>query len=828
MTGFNEMITKFKKASLAVAISLTIGVTTISATESAFTDFDYISNYAKKSVANLELSGVLASYEEFQPQEYADKTFAKQVLGTLDDIGYGELSYGEAIYLAEKYRANAGFNDKVSVEGFLSKKNYQLNDLITREDFAYLITHANQEDIKINGEQIHNPAIATPGPLLGPTVYQSGENTDGPVFDGSTISAFHRAKQSLNTTFNDQPAYTLQVHPEVFKSVSVGGISVSDLSDLTAQLEVELNDGTIHRTSLNSLIEFSIHGADGKVNEIRVEDGILLIVDDLQGYVNSFNLNGHEITSDYIADKVLTQAYKNGDQTDAELVDVVINELNDNGFSLQDRRTIIHNVILNKTALQQSGLSPLSAPFNTIAGPSSAARGFAQGYLYDMYKTAYDIHLLISAGDTQSVRGMLNNTETQQKLLNSSKILTAATLLPHITNLADAPFLPNEALTSRVKKSGALLPSEPFVFQHDRLKRAAYILLDDALSNGNASHLLTTGEIARIEGEDSNAAFTLIGENFHGTAISVNDTVVNDAVYDFLDAYKQSVQMISGIDFDGYLVNLGDEEFNKINEAFSNPILNDALANVKIGNLDFKMDLLATPSHIGDSFKPANPLTTSRSSEVFGLAEALEPFPTRLAQYVCAGEVVTPEGDFITNAKIDSIEQVDLIEDFSTIPNESCQSAITAPRYHQLLFVDNFQLPPFGPQAKFITSQGIEIINRILLTPVNSSLNIKDIRLSYRVNTPLVNQAPVAKAAVPQIARSFRFGFLNAGASSDTNNDQLQYKWTVKSGEALIFQNEYIPYALFLPLSRSPLKLELQVNDGIANSKIVEKTINIR
>ncbi len=818
-----------KKMTFAIAVSLNVSmvIATPAIAESTIVDFDSVSNYAKKSVQDLELSGVINPNSTLNPNQTTDKTFAKQILGTLDDIGKGELSYGEALFLANKYRAVAGFNDVVSIEGFLTKKNYRVNDLITREDFAYLVAHAKQEDITKNGAPLHNPAISNPGPLLGPTVYQSGTNEEGPVFDGSTISTFHRAKQSLNTTFSDNPTYTLQVHPEVFKSVSVGGIDVDSLNDMTAQLEVELDDGTTHRTTLNSLIKFSIHGADGKVGQIRVEDGVLTLADDLKEYVNTFNLNGHEFKNTDVANYVLTQAYRNGDQTDAQVVDVVVNDLTNLGFSLQDRRTVLHNLILSKTALQQSGLSPLGAPFNTIAGPSSAGRGFEQGYLYNMYQLAYDLHTQIAAENETGVLEMLNSTEVQQQLLNSTKILTAATLLPHITKLADSPFLPNEALTSRVKKAGALLPSEPIVFQLDRLKRASYILLDNALSHGHALNLVTTGEIVQIQAEGA-SAFTLIAENFNAVSLAVNDSALNDAVYDYLEAYESLVKMISGVNFEDALVNLEAEQFNTINTAFSHPILDEAMASIKIGDLDFKMDLLATPSHVGDTFKPANDLTQGRLNEAFGLSEAMEPFPIRLAQYVCEGEVVNQNGDFIAEAKINAFEQIDLIKDFSVVENESCQSAITAPRYHQLLFVDNFQLPPFGPQAKFITAQGIEIINRVLLTPVDTDLEIADIRLSYRVNTPIENQAPVAKISIPRSSHAFRFGIINANQSYDENNDQLQYQWALKSGQALIFQSRYFPFALFLPLSSDDLDITLQVNDGIANSKTVEKTINIR
>ena len=820
------MYIKKRDVSLVVSLMLGLGSLAISPVMAAshITDFDNISNYAKNSVRRLDTSGVLESERVFNPKHVADKQFARNVLGTLDDIGTGQLSYSDAIALIKSYQ-NYEIDTSRSIEGLLTKKNYQADDLITREDFAYLVAHAKQENINLNGLPLHNPAIAKPGPLLGPTVYQTGSNEDGPTFDGSTISLFHRAKNANNTTFNENPVFTLQVHPEVFKSVSVGGIDVDQLNDMTAQFEVELTDGTIHRTSLNSLIQFSIHGADGKVGQIRVEDGVLALVDDLKGYVSSFKLNGHDFNNETYANLVVNQSYTNNDQTDEQVVDFVSNELTNLGFSLQDRRTVLHNLILTKTALQQSNLSPLSAPFNTIAGPSSKSRGFEQGVLYNMYQLVYFLNKQVQDENISTIRSFLNETEIQQQLLTATKILTAATLLPHITSLADAPFLPNEALTSRVKKAGALLPSEPIVFQYDKLKRAAYILLDDALSQGNASHLVTTGEITSVSSEDQ-SAFTLIAEKFNSQTIAIESSIINDAILDYLDAYENIVKLISGVNFEGSLVDLTDEQFTAINASFSKPILDEDMSNIKIGELEFKLDILATPSHIGNSFKPLNPLTQGRVNEAFGLEQALEPFPTRLAQYVCAGEVVNINGEFIADAKIDAMEQIDLIQDFSINNNDTCEMAITAPRYHQLLFVDNFQLPPFGPQAKFITAQGIEIINRILLTPVDTNLAIKDIRLSYKINQPVENSAPIARAIVPEFINASRLGLLNASASTDTENNNLQYKWSVVSGDAILFQSKFVPYALIFSQSEEPVTITLQVNDGIANSKLVEKTIS--
>ncbi len=337
-------------------------VQSLSTLTSTFEDFRYISDYAKKAVVRLELLGLFNGQASFQPQEYADKAFAKQLLGTLDDLGSGDIRYAEAKQLIAIYLINSDANVILSFDGFLSKKSYQDQDLLTREDFAYLVAHAREANIIDTGLPIHNPAIANPGPLLGPTVYQSGFDDQGEaIFDGSTISLFHRAKNGLNTTFVDSPAYTLQIHPEVFKSVSAGGIEVNALQDLSAQLEVELSDGTIHRTPLTSLVPFSIHGADGKAGVIRIEDGLLVLADDLQGNVNRFILNGHEFSVEETIDRINAQAYYNGDKNSEEIVSVVVDALQNKGFSLQDRRLMAHNLILTKTALQQTGLSPLSS-----------------------------------------------------------------------------------------------------------------------------------------------------------------------------------------------------------------------------------------------------------------------------------------------------------------------------------------------------------------------------------------------------------------------------------------------------------------------------------
>ncbi|MCK5829852.1 MAG: hypothetical protein KAH20_06075 [Methylococcales bacterium] len=799
----------------------------LSTLKSSFQDFAQVSDYAKKAVVRLELLGLLNDQRYFQPQQTADKTFAKELLGTLNDLGSGDMTYAEAKQLITEYLINTDMNVILSFDGFLSKKGYQGHDNMTREDFAYLVAHAREANIIDKGLPIHNPAIATPGPLLGPTVFQSGEDGNGAVFDGSTVSLFHRAKNTFNTTFNDSPVYTLQVHPEVFKSVSVGGIAVDALQDLSAQLEVELTDGTIHRTPLTSMIPFSIHGADGKAGVIRIEDGLLVFADDLLGHVDSFTLNGHEFTVKETIDRVNAQTYYNGDKNSEEVIAVVVNELESKNFSLQDRRLMTHNLILTKTALQQIGLSPLSSPFNTIAGPSSGSRSFKDGHLFKTYQVVDDLRNMAKAGNESAIRDALNNSDVQQNLLTGTKILTAVTLLPHITELSNAPFLPNEALSSRVKKSGALLASEPISFQLDRLKRAAYILLDDALSVGKAAHLVTFGEIIKREDAES-VAFSLSAGNFDAVLLQTKKTVLIDAIHDYSQAYEELVRLISGVEFDGSLNKLNDEHIASISTAFSHPILSSQMADIKIGGLDFKLDMLATPSHVLKNLSPANDLTQSRQTEGFDLGSSLDPFPIRLAEYICTGNVVTDTGGLISKSKLNPLEQGDLISDFSFSQNEDCRSAVDSPRYHQLLFVDNFELPPFGPRAKFISTQGIEIINRLLLTPVEANLPIADIRLSYRLTEAKLNQAPEAQIKGRKKGRVGKFMKLNAKHSNDADGDSLKYQWKVKSGKAIIFQSRSRSKATVLPLSKGNLVIELQVNDGTANSKVVEKTIKIR
>jgi hypothetical protein len=839
-----DMLHKYKRTTLTKAILMSLSlcnpllahaaapnpddVPVLSTLVSEFEDYEDISDYAQKAVVRLELLGVYGNDSVLSPQAFADKAFLRRLLGTLDDLGEGMVTYNEAEALISEYLLTTGSGSEsiVSFDGFLSKKNYAPYDYITREDLSYLVAHARESLLLQNGLPIHNPAIASPGPLLGPTVFQSGSDENGAVYDGSTVSLFHRGKNSLNTTFVDSPVLTLQVHPEVFKSVSAGGIEVDALQDLAAQLEVELHDGSIHRTPLTSLVPFSIHGADGKAGVIRIEDGLLVLADDLLGYVERFSLNGHEVDVEETISGIHEQAYYNGETTSEEIVSVVVDELRSKGFSLQDRRLMAHNMILAKTALQQASLSPLSSPFNTIAGPGSAVRNFKDGHLFSMYQFVEELRLMAETGQTNALQEVLNGQESQQNLLTGTKILTAATLLPHITALSNAPFLPNEALSSRVKKSGALLPSEPVVFQFDRLKRAAYIILDEALSEGSAQHLVTKGEIVRRTDAQSQA-FALSADNFEAVPLHANQSPLVDAIYDYTQAYEELVRLISGRDFSGSLQDLNEQDLEQLNTAFSSPVLSEEMANVKIGNLEFKMDMLATPSHVQETFAPDNDLTQLRRVEGFGLDTALEPFPQRLVEYVCNGSVIDEAGEVIDQAKIVPEEQGDLVNDLSESPSQSCLSATAGPRYRQLLFVDNFQLPPFGPSAKFISTQGIEIINRVLFTPVNSDLQIKDIRLSYRLTEPEFNSAPVASIQGPEKVIGGEIVNLDAGLSSDADGDALQFLWKIKSGDGNIIGSNTDAEVQINTEGTEKLVVELQVSDGIANSSSVEKEISL-
>lgn len=440
------MLKQFAKATLVAAVMFNLtanysssafaaapnpdDVARLSTLDSAFEDFDSVADFAKKAVVRLELLDLFAGETHFYPKEAADYAFAQRTLGTLDYLGEGNISFAEAKQMIYNYLIEHDANETISFQGFLNKKAYSDDSPISREDFAYMVAQARQIDLIEVGTPIHNPAIATPGPLLGPTVYQSGADENGPIFDGSTVSIFHRAKGGFNTSFAEEPQLTLQVHPEVFKSVSVGGIGVEALQDLSAQLEVELEDGSLHRTPLTSMVPFSIHGADGKAADVRIEDGILVLVDDLQGYVDSFELNGHTFTKEETVERMLTQSYYNGDRTNEQVLAVVTGEIEEKGFSLKDRRLMLHNLILTKTALQQTQLTPLSAPFNTIAGPSSATRGFMSGHLYSTYALAVELMADMESGNESAVRSKLSDPEVQDNLLKGTKILTATTLLP--------------------------------------------------------------------------------------------------------------------------------------------------------------------------------------------------------------------------------------------------------------------------------------------------------------------------------------------------------------------------------------------------------------
>ncbi|BCO17906.1 hypothetical protein KUC3_07630 [Alteromonas sp. KC3] len=698
-----------------------------------FQDSAQISNYARKAVNELKELGLLPNESFFYPKEKADFTFAEELLNT-SGLGDGLVTYAEAERIIREQFIEETDSETISIQGFLTKKYTSDLEHISREDFVYMLFQAKNVDFVLTGSPIHNPAIAAPGPLLGPTVHNFSSSTEDQEFDGSTISLFHRGKNSLNTTFTKYPTFTLQVHPEVFKSVSQGGIDVDSIQELSAQLEVELTDGSIHRTPLTSMEPFSIHGADGKKQQIRIEDGILILVEDLLGNTDEFELNGRAINVQELIGMIQTQSYYNGETTNSEITSLVVNELNEKGFTLQDRRIMLHNLILAKTALQQSGLSPLSAPFNTIAGPSSSSRGFREGSLFSTYKLVESMLEISEGSATSDLTRELQIRENQQNFLTSTKVLTAATLLPHISSLANAPFLPNEALSSRVKKSGALLPSEPIVFQFDRLKRASYIILDEALSGGTAEHLVTNGELIREENA-SDSAFSLKADNFTAVPIEVKDSVLVDALWDFKYAYEELVEIITGVELSGALGTLSIVDLETVEAKFSSKIMSDKMSNIKIGDLNFSMDMLATPSHVGNNFAPLNDLTTFRAAESFGINEALESFPPRLAHYICEGKVISSDGTILDEAKLRPNQQIDLLSDISIDAPTSCiQALASSPRYKQLLFVDNFQLPPFGPESKFISTQGIEIINRILLTPDSSDVEISDIRLSYRLD----------------------------------------------------------------------------------------------
>lgn len=117
-----------------------------------------------------------------------------------------------------------------------------------------------------------------------------------------------------------------------------------------------------------------------------------------------------------------------------------------------------------------------------------------------------------------------------------------------------------------------------------------------------------------------------------------------------------------------------------------------------------------------------------------------------------------------------------------------------------------------------------QIINRLLLSPVDSELSIADIRLSYRLNEASVNQAPKARIKGKKRGKEFHLMTFNAKKSTDRDGDKLHYQWKVKSGKALLFKANSKKVLMF-PLSPGKLVLQLQVNDGTANSAITEKTI---
>jgi hypothetical protein len=114
----------------------------------------------------------------------------------------------------------------------------------------------------------------------------------------------------------------------------------------------------------------------------------------------------------------------------------------------------------------------------------------------------------------------------------------------------------------------------------------------------------------------------------------------------------------------------------------------------------------------------------------------------------------------------------------------------------------------------------------VLFTPVNSGLQIKDIRLSYRLTEPEFNTAPVASIQGPDRVNSGEVINLDAGLSSDADGDALQYLWKIKSGEGKIIGSNTDAEVQINPEGTGNLVVELQVNDGIANSYSVEKEIS--
>jgi hypothetical protein len=116
----------------------------------------------------------------------------------------------------------------------------------------------------------------------------------------------------------------------------------------------------------------------------------------------------------------------------------------------------------------------------------------------------------------------------------------------------------------------------------------------------------------------------------------------------------------------------------------------------------------------------------------------------------------------------------------------------------------------------------------VLLTPVDPSLQVKDIRLSYRLTEAAFNKTPVAVIQGAEIARRGESVKLNAGLSSDADGIALHYQWKIKSGKARIISSSTDEEVLILPRRPGKLVVELQVNDGTANSQAIEKTIVVK
>lgn len=173
------MLKQFVKPALVTAVLFNLSLTSLSTAYAAapnpddvpglstlisqLKDFDQVSDYAKKAVVRLELLGLLNQQSHFFPQQITDKLFARQLLGTLDDLGTGDVSYADAQHLINDYLIDTDNPVILSFDGFLSKKGLLNRESLTREDFAYLVAHAREADIIAKGVPIHNPAIATSG-----------------------------------------------------------------------------------------------------------------------------------------------------------------------------------------------------------------------------------------------------------------------------------------------------------------------------------------------------------------------------------------------------------------------------------------------------------------------------------------------------------------------------------------------------------------------------------------------------------------------------------------------------------------------------------------